>query len=517
MNGAEAVVATAIANGIEVCFANAGTTEMPILRAFDSTPGIRGVLGLFEGVCTGAADGYGRLLDRPAMVLLHLGPGFANGIANLHNARRAGSPILVVIGEHATWHKAADAPLAMNIEALADTVSGWRRTNSGTDSLSRDTAEAIAAARFGRIASLIAPSDHLWTACSAGIDAVPVLPFDPVDSGEIEKAVSFLRSASKPCMFLGGRALRKRGLIAAARIKAVTGCELFTGSFPGYVDRGAGITDVIRIPYFPEPAMDLLAPFDAALICGAQEPVCFFGYEGVDSYILSRGQRKFRLDREGQDHAEVLEALADSLGAPPASRIPTGILGEPSRPAIPEGELSAETACAAIAAMMPEGAIIVDEGITSTMTFYPLTAGLPPHSYLTIAGGSIGYGIPCAVGAALACPERPVINIQADGSAMYTLQALWTAAREGLHVITLICANRSYNIIRVELTRAGVTSPGSNSLNLIDLDRPVLDWVSLAKGMGVQGFSVTTAGELVRALTAALSEKGPCLIEVVLP
>jgi acetolactate synthase-1/2/3 large subunit len=263
--------------------------------------------------------------------------------------------------------------------------------------------------------------------------------------------------------------------------------------------------------------MELLAPFDAALMCGAQEPVCFFGYEGLDSYILSRGQRKFQLGQGQRDHAEVLEALADGLGAPPASRIPAGILGEPSRPSIPEGELSAETACAVIAAMMPEGAIIVDEGITSTMTFYPLTAGLPPHSYLTIAGGSIGYGIPCAVGAALACPDRPVINIQADGSAMYTLQALWTAAREGLHVITLICANRSYNIIRVELTRAGVTSPGSNSLNLIDLDRPVLDWVSIAKGMGVQGFSAATAGELVRALKAALSEKGPCLIEVVLP
>jgi acetolactate synthase I/II/III large subunit len=517
MNGAEALVATAIAKGIKVCFANAGTTEMPILRAFDSTPGVRGVLGLFEGVCTGAADGYGRLLDRPAMVLLHLGPGFANGIANLHNARRAGSPLFVVIGEHATWHQAADAPLAMNIEGLADTVSRWRRTNGGTESLSRDTAEAIVAARSGCIATLVTPCDYLWTSCSTGIDSAPAISCESVDSLEIENAVSFLRSAAKPCLILGGRALRKRGLVAAARIKAAAGCELFTGSFPGYVDRGSGITNVTRIPYFPEPAIDLLAPFDAALICGAKEPVCFFGYEGVPSYILCKGQKKLQFGREEQDHVQALEALADSLGAPPASRIPPGIFAESSRPAIPEGELSAERACAVIAAMMPENAILVDEGITSTMSFYPSTAGLPPHSYLTIAGGSIGYGIPCAVGASLACPERPVINVQADGSAMYTLQALWTAAREELHVITLICANRSYNIIRAELARAGVTAPGNNSLNLIDLDRPVIEWALLAKGMGVRGTRVTACGDLVRALTAALSEKGPSLIELALP
>src|SRR5512135_166615 len=157
MNGANLLVKTAIRMGIEVCFANAGTTEMPIVVALDSTPGIKASLGLFEGVCTGAADGYGRMLDKPAMTLLHLGPGLANGIANLHNARRARSPVLNVVGEHATWHRPTDPPLAMEIEGLAKTVSGWRRTTSSPAEIALDLASAVTATRVGQVATLIVP------------------------------------------------------------------------------------------------------------------------------------------------------------------------------------------------------------------------------------------------------------------------------------------------------------------------------------------------------------------------
>ncbi len=159
MNGAESLLRTAAASGIRICFANPGTTELPLVAAFDTDTGVRPILCLFEGVCSGAADGYARMSGNPAMTLLHLGPGFANGIANFHNARRARSAIFNVIGDHASWHLASDPPLASDIESLARPVSGWLRSADPAGPLSRDAAEAIAAARSGMVATLIAPHD----------------------------------------------------------------------------------------------------------------------------------------------------------------------------------------------------------------------------------------------------------------------------------------------------------------------------------------------------------------------
>lgn len=514
MNGAQALVRTAIRAGIEICFANAGTTEVPILTSLDSEPGIRSVLGLFEGVCTGAADGYGRLSDKPAMTLLHLGPGFANGIANLHNARRARTPLLNIIGEHATWHQHADPPLAMNIEALTGSVSGWHRRNASTETLSRDTVDAISACGYGQIASLIVPNDYQLAECGIQTTDIPKIEFDLVYNAEIEKAATHLLAGKKTAIIVGGRGLRKRGLTALARIQAKTGCALLVNSFPGYMERGAGYPDIIRMPYFPEPAIELLSGFDSFILAGSPEPVTFFGYHGIRSFLIKEDQIKLSIGTGNQYIPDVLEELAAALHAPAAGEIPRGILAAEYRPAVPAGQLTPENICATIAALIPEDAIIVDEGLTTSIPFYPMTKGLPPHSYMTIAGGSIGYGMPCATGAALACPGRPVINIQADGSAAYTMQSLWTQAREKLNVITLICSNRGYNIIRVELARAGIASAGPNTLKLIDIDDPALNWVKIAEGMGVQAGAVSTAEELAFMFRRALLEPGPYLIEM---
>jgi len=514
MNGAEILVRTATTCGIEICFANAGTTEIPIVMALDKTSGIKAILGLFEGVCTGAADGYGRMTGKPAMALLHLGPGFANGIANLHDARRAATPILNVIGEHATWHLRNDPPLAMDVEALTRTVSGWARTNTSIQTLSRDVTEAIHASGFGQIASLIVPHDHQLAEAPDTATGRTSFVFDPVDERSVEQAARRFRSAKKPALVLDGRALRKPGLDAASRIRKAVNCDFFAPTFFSCADRGSGLPDVPRIPYFPEAAIAMLSGYDVALLVRAHEPVTFFGYPGVPGRVLSEATEKIYLCDTRQDPVAVLEALGDALGA---GRHATGPQARPSSLVLPAGGLTPEKACLTLAALQPENAIIVEEGITSGFPYYPLTVSAPQHTVMTTAGGSIGYGMPCATGAAIACPDRPVINLQADGSALYTIQSLWTQAREGLHVITLICNNRSYRIVQMELARAGIMSYGDNAHALTDIDGPCIDWVSLARGFGVPAVSVNNVEGLTRELKIGLAEAGPRLIDMILP
>jgi acetolactate synthase-1/2/3 large subunit len=515
MNGAEALLKTVAAAGIDVCFANGGTTEMPLILAFDSITAIKPMLGLFEGVCSGAADGYGRMKEKPALCLLHLGPGLANGVANLHNAKRARTPLLNVIGEHASWHKEANAPLAMDIECLCKTFSGWQRTVRSAETIARDTADAIEAALRGQIASLIVPCDLQWKEYRGKIPAVKGFTCDPPDRRVIESAAKMLKAAEKSALVMNGRALRRRGLEAAVRIRAALGCDLFCINFPAYVDRGVGIVPVSRVPYFPEPAAALLAPYKAVVLAGTDQPVNFFGYEGQWSNPIAADVPKLRIDGDSQDAAETLEALADELGAPGKDAI-SKLLAGFKVPDVPSGKLTPEKACQTLAALQPEGAIICDEGLTAAMTYFPLGATLAPHSYFMITGGAIGQGMPSATGAAVACPDRPVINLQADGSAMYTVQSLWTQARESMNVTTLICSNRSYNIINVELQRAGFTNPGPRVLSFTDLGNPPIDWPSLSKGMGVPGVAVDTAEGLARELKKAIREPGPHLIEMVL-
>jgi len=517
LQGAELFIRTAVASGVEVCFANPGTTELPIVMALDSTPGIRSVLGLFEGVCTGAADGYGRMLDKPAMTLLHLGPGFANGIANLHNARRAKSPVLNVIGEHATWHRDADPPLAMDIESLVRTVSGWWRTTKSAQDIPGDLAEALAAARLGQVATLIVPHDYQLAECDGYQIKAPGVLFDPIEPSFIEVAAKRLRTSRKAALLLGGRALRKPGLDAAVRIKKATGCDLFAPSLFGYMERGSGSPLVERVPYFPEQATAMLSSYEVIVFAGAPEPVTFFGYPGVKSRILSDPQEGITLCTDRQNVVEALEYLVDVLGGPHGVSPHDPVFAKPSRPALPNGELTPEKACLTLAALQPENAIVIDEAVTIGSMYFRVTAEVPSYSHITVSGGSIGQGIPCATGAAIACPDRPVINLEADGSAMYTIQGLWTQAREELNVTTLICSNRSYRILQVELAREGVTSFGSTIRALTELTNPGIDWLNVAQGFGIPGVKVGTAEDLARELRRSLTESGPHLIEMLLP
>ncbi len=514
MNGAESLIRTLIDAGVNVCFANPGTTEMPMVRAIDETTGMRAVLCLFEGVATGAADGYARMTEKPGLTLLHLGPGFANGVAYLHDARRARSPIINLIGEHATWHLAADAPLNSDIESLARPVSAWVRRNKSAEELAGDVAEAImiASQKPGRIATLIIPHDCQMDAASGSV-AVRAIPSPPkVGEDAIRQAVEALRRDEPKVLFLGGYAMRERGLKAAARVAAATGCKLMCETFPARWERGAGTPIIERLPYFPEAAIAAISPYKSVTLAGARSPVSFFGYPGVPGYFISPEQRTVTLTNPEDDVVGALDALADALGAP-MNIEQNSTLQIPPRPS---GRLTPETLSAAVTSLAPENAIVMDESNTSMGPFLAMSQSAARHTLLTQPGGAIGLGPPCATGAAIACPDRVVVNLQADGSAMYTLQSLWTQAREQLNVKTIILNNRSYRILGIELMRAGVKEFGKQAQSLIGLTQPAIDWVSLAKGMGVPGARVETAEDLARELERALAEAGPRLIEAVI-
>lgn len=514
MNGAESLIRTALRAGVEVCFANPGTTEMPLVAALDAMDGMRAVLGLFEGVCTGAADGYARMADKPALTLLHLGPGFANGIANLHNARRARSPVVNLVGDHATWHAKADAPLASDIVSLARPVSAWIRSVRNARSLASDTAEAIAAAgKFpGRVSTLIIPADCQWDPAEGPAAPLTAEGPAPVEAAQIEHAARLLRERGNTALLLGGRALREPALMNAGRIAAASGCGLLCETFPARVERGAGMPVVERLPYFPEQAMEALAPFQSIVLAGAPSPVAFFGYPNKPSSLVREGVKVAVLADPEQDVTGALEALVHELKLqkPEATGAP---LSPPPRPS---NALTPMTVGTALAAMLPENAVVMDEAATTGLPFFTVSGSSARHTYLALTGGAIGQGLPCATGAAIACPDRRIIAFQADGSAMYTVQALWTQARESLNVTTLLCNNRSYRILQVELARSGVTEPGRKAKSLMSLARPDIDWVALARATGIPATRVQSCDELVAALDRSIAEPGPNFIEMML-
>jgi acetolactate synthase-1/2/3 large subunit len=476
---------------------------------------MRGVLCLFEGVVTGAADGYGRIAGRPASTLLHLGPGLGNGLANLHNARRARTPIVNIVGDHATYHARYDAPLQSDIASIASAVSGWYRSTARSDDVAADAADAVAAAMGppGCVATLVLPADASWSETSIGpcppraVGRRTVVPADTVD--EVAKA---LRSGERTALLLGGSALRAGGLHAASRVAVTTGAALLGETFPANLERGAGIPAVERLAYFAEMAQDQLDGVRHLILVDTTHPVSFFAYPRKASDLVPEGCIVHTLARSGEDATGALEMLAEAVSAPADGGAPAPSM----RPERPTGTLSTESLAAAVGAVLPEGAIVVDEGNTSGLFVSGATAGAPRHDWLTLTGGAIGIGLPMATGAAVAAPDRPVLCLQADGSAMYTIQSLWTHAREGLNVTTVVLSNRSYAILNIELHRVGADAGGPLARRMLDLTEPDLDFCALARGMGVPAHRAESAEDLTAALEAGFAEGGPSLVEVLL-
>jgi acetolactate synthase-1/2/3 large subunit len=515
-NGAQALMKTLADAGVTVCFTNPGTSEMHFVAALDDEPRMRAVLCLFEGVATGAADGYARMTDRPAATLLHLGCGLGNGLANLHNARKGRVPVVNIVGDHATYHMPLDAQLQSDIETVARNVSpGFVRTSMHTQDLCRDAVDAIAAARSRpeQVATLILPADVSWG--EGGVPSSPpeLSPPPAADADVIAKIAEVIRSGQKTALLLGRHALREPALLAAARIAAHSGVKLLAEVFPTRIERGAGLPAVERIAYLAELAGVQLAEFQHLVLVDAKAPVSFFAYPGKPSELVPAGCTVHTLSTPAQDAAASLDALVQALGAEGAQLA----LQPALRPGRPRGRLTAEKVCKAVGHLLPERAIVVDEAITSGLMLPLMTAGAPRHDLITLTGGAIGQGLPNAIGAAIACPDRPVLALIGDGTAMYTIQALWTLAREQLDVTAIIFNNASYSVLNVELERVGAERIGDKARAQLDLKGPRLDFCRLAQGMGVHAARADSAEDFCRALEYALGHRGPHLIEAVVP
>ncbi|MCL5948798.1 MAG: acetolactate synthase large subunit [Actinobacteria bacterium] len=590
MNGAQKLMSALASKGVEVCFANPGTSELHLVEAIDSVEGMRGVLTLFEGVATGAADGYGRMAGRPAVALLHLGPGLSNGLANLHNARRAGSPVICIVGDQATYHLSSDPPLTMmcKIAELAASVSGKvvvLPAPEMVESIAHDVVSWTLTAghvggshRFGgRVATMVVPQDVSWGSVAATMRqpvhaADMVVPQDvswgdtqsegagtgrdlredihrtALDDGLLDKVAQMLGAGNRACILLGGRALRERSTRAAARIASMTGARIFAEVLPARMERGGSIPVVDRLGYLPEIAIDQLSGIDHLVLVDLPEPVSFFAYEGVPSSLVPQGCNIVDLisgvdDVEGaltrlegmisgrdklpeesirpEDSNETKEAATALVSQPgdvetgrtPASMPVGSVIG---KDASPIGKLDSEKLGIIFAGLLPENAIVVDEGLSEGLFAYLYSAGAPRHDWLCLSGGAIGQGLPLSVGAAIACPDRRVVALEADGSSMYTIQALWTQARESLNIVTIILANRSYRLLQIEMQRLGIDAAGPASTGLTGIAGPPLDFVGLARSMGVEAVSVNDTGGFAAALQSALASEGPHLIEAVL-
>jgi acetolactate synthase I/II/III large subunit len=513
--GARALLGSLVGAGVDVCFMNPGTSEMHFVSALDSEPGMRGVLALFEGVATGAADGYARIAGRPAAVLLHLGPGLANGVANLHNARRAGTPVVNIVGAHATGHVRHDAPLQSDIEAIARTVSGWVHTSGTPRDLARDAMRAVEAAGCpgrGQVATLVLPADVSWSEGADLASPRPPAPPAAVAGRQVEAAADALAEADGALLLLGGRALTERGLRAASRISRATGARLLAETFPARMERGAGVPAVDRLAYLAEQATAQLAGTRRLVLAGARAPVSFFAYPGLPGDLVPDGGQVSELAGTGQDVEAALEDLAAKVAAGTEP-----VLASASVPAPGTGPLGVTSLAATIAGSLPENAIVVDEANTSGIALPGALAGAARHSLLTLTGGAIGQGLPAATGAAVAAPDRPVLALEADGSALYTIQALWTQAREQLNVTTVLLNNSAYAVLRLELARTNAGQAGERAARMLDLSGPTPGFAEISAGLGVPAVRVTTAEGLAEALDWAYGEPGPHLIEAVIP
>jgi acetolactate synthase-1/2/3 large subunit len=510
MNGAESLVETLLASGVAVCFANPGTSEMHFVAALDTHPEMRCILCLFEGGVTGAADGYARMSGDVAGTLLHLGPGFGNGWANLHNARKARSGIVNIVGDHAGYHLKHDAPLQSDLDGVARSVSHWIQRPADSSMVASAGAEAIRTARSGQIATVILQADCAWSKSNNGPIKAPLPAAKHRPDADRVAAAAEALTRPGAALLAGGPALYGSGAELAGQIAARTGCRLLAPYFAPRIALGDGAVAFEILPYGTDPAVQFLSGLTHIVLAGEDPPVNFFAYPGKPSIPEPAGCVVDRLCYGDWDVLWTLETLAKAAGVDGSEEIPR-IKGH--RPEAGNGPLTAGGIGRGLANAIPDGAILVNEAITAGAGIWPVVETAAAHDRLNNTGGSIGQCLPNALGASVACPDRPVFAVSGDGSAMYQVQSLWTAAREKLDITFVIIANRGYQILHAELKAQGAPEPGHNARAMFDIEAPLLDWVALAAGQGMPAMRTDSEEGFAKALEQAAGTPGPFLIE----
>jgi acetolactate synthase-1/2/3 large subunit len=516
MNGSESLIKTLVSSGVEVCFTNPGTSEMHFVAALDEVEGMRCVLGLFEGVVSGAADGYARMAGKPAATLLHLGAGFGNALANVHNAKKGHSPMINIVGDHATYHLQYDAPLTSDIEGIARPVSHWVHTASKPQDIAKDAVRAVTEAGHNRIATLILPADVSWGDNPGGDEPGVEIPHPAsVAAAKVAEAAAMLQSGAPAMIMIGGKQISADMGVMLSKLAAATGARVCLETFPTRVARGAGRGKLEKLPYLAEMAIDHLAGVKNLILLGAKSPVSFFAYPGVPSVLPAEDCQQLQLALPDEDIAICLAELLEAVGGNDAEPQ----LHTRAVPELPSGVLNVQSLGQSLSALLPDNAVVVDDSATAGLICYPVTETSAPHDWLALTGGSIGFGLPNAVGAAVACPERKIVCLEGDGSAMYTIQALWTMARENLDVTVVIFNNQKYSILELEFLRTGARGgvPGPNAASMLNIGSPNMDFVAMARGMGVAATRATTAEEFNEQFADAMATPGPRLIDAMVP
>lgn len=506
VTGAAAVLRTLAAGGVRHVFTNPGTTEIAFVAAAPAVPEIEPVLVVDEIVASGAADATSRLTGVPGATLLHLGPGLTNAAANLHNATKAHSPVVNVVGDHASDHRASPSPLQSDIEAIAAPLSAWVGVVGSADEAAATTARAMheASSRCG-VSTLIVPSDHAEqpTARSSAMPDPVVRP--RATDLAVDAAARALREPGT-ALLIGAGALRAEALRLADRLAVAHDLDLWTPTFVTRAERTVPLARPLqKLPYFPLQVHEVLGRYRTIVAIGTDEPYAMFAYPGEPRRLTPDTVEVIALVGPDGDAHDALARLVDASGAPDVTS------NAATRPTAPDDlSLDPRTLTLAVAALLPDHAILVDESQTSGGGLWDALAGVP-HDVLGLTGGAIGAGPPLATGAAFAARDRRVLNVQGDGSALYSAGAWWTQARHGLDVTTVIASNRKYFILDVELGRAGRRDLSGGPLTT--LDHPAVDFVSLARGYGVPGVRVESAAELSSALARSFATEGPMLID----
>lgn len=516
VNGAEALVATLEACGVTACFANPGTTELEIVAALDRSAGIRSVPVLFEGVAVGAADGFGRMSGIPGAALLHTGAGFPNGLSAVLNAAKASSPSIAIVGDHPLAIREWNHVIAsgVDIERVAAPYAKWVRRSRLT-TVGQDAADAFAAACSapGGPATLVVPSDVAWSAgAEPGRPSAAQKP-SPVSAEAVLQAAYALRLPGEAALVLHGEAtVDPAALRAAADIAATTGCRVMARA--SRIVRGPDFLPVEFLPYSPMLAIEALKGIRHLVLVGAHPPIMPWTYPDRSAPMMADPEcRIWTLARPEENVVDALTTLAAEIGGDRSRAAPQPAPGMAPVPA--SGTVTPDALAQSIAALIPENAIVIDESVTTGRSFYQVSAASRPHDWLRNLGGALGYGQPVAIGSAIACPDRKVIVLQGDGAAMYTPQSLWTIAHEGLNVLVVIFANRSYEVLRVDMRLRHQNVDGAVNHALTDLGTPAIDWAGLARSLGIRSARLDSMQAFNEAFAREAQTAEPALLEVI--